>query len=346
MSKTACCTTNACALSESDRSVPSVSTQLTWRDHMRHCLVRWNLGRLRFMVTPGLYALGRPSDHSPVLVTANYKLTFDSLRRELTGLDAWILVLNTRGINVWCAAGKGTFGTEELVQRMHEERLAERVRHRQLMLPQLGAVGVAAHEVKAQTGFQVVYGPVYARDVKAFINGGMRATAPMRRVQFTLHDRLVLTPVEIILSLKYLVSLAVAFVLLSGLTKTGYASAKVIQQGPRVLATLGAAFLSGACLGPVLLPWLPGRRFAVKGMFIGLLAALGLTAVGLSGSGLECASWFFLVVSISSFLTMKFTGASTYTSLSGVKKEMRTALPAQLMVFGCGAVLWVLSRFL
>jgi hypothetical protein len=299
-----------------------------------------------FVIEPGLYTVGQPSGQSPVLVTANYRLTFDYLRRELTDLDAWILVLDTQGINVWCAAGKGTFGTDELVQRIAGEGLAERVAHRQIIVPQLGAVGVAAHEVKAETGFQVVYGPVYARDIRAFIGAGLKATDAMRCVHFTFYDRLVLTPVEMMLSLKYLVALAVLFTLLSGWQGRRYAADTMLQQAPRALVNIGTAFLSGAFFGPVLLPWLPGRRFAVKGACVGLLAALGLVMGGFAGARLETVSWFLLFTSISSFLTMNFTGASTYTSLSGVEREMRTAVPVQLIGLGIGTVLWIVSRFL
>ena len=70
---------------------------------------------MRYKVDPGLYAVGRPTVESPVLVSANYKLSFDRLRSQLTGLDAWMLVLDTHGVNVWCSAGKGTFGTDEIV---------------------------------------------------------------------------------------------------------------------------------------------------------------------------------------------------------------------------------------
>ncbi len=346
MSKATCCINEPSNASGPDRPVKSVSTQLTWQDHLGHCRVRWNMGRMRFVVPPGLYTVGRPSDQSPVLVTANYKLTFDCLRRELADLDAWILVLDTQGINVWCAAGKGTFGTDELVGRIERAGLAERVTQRQIILPQLGAVGVAAHEVKAKTGFAVVYGPVYARDIKAFITAGMKATAAMRRVHFTCYERLVLTPVEIMLSLKYLLGLCAAFVLLSGLQRSGYAVETMIQPGLRAMRNIGVGYLSGALAGPVLLPWLPGRRFAVKGAWVGLLAALGLSIASLTGSRLETASWFLLLTAISSFLTMNFTGASTYTSPSGVEREMRTAVPAQLVGFGLGTVLWIVSRFL
>ena len=43
---------------------------------------------MRSTVPPGLYALGEPGRDSDVLVTANYKLSFDMLRRALHGLDA------------------------------------------------------------------------------------------------------------------------------------------------------------------------------------------------------------------------------------------------------------------
>jgi len=97
--------------------VPRVTTSWAWRDRLGACKVRLNIGRMRYGVPPGLYAVGQPGPESPVLATANYKLTFDHLRCALAGIDAWILVLDTKGINVWCAAGKKTFGTDELVRR-------------------------------------------------------------------------------------------------------------------------------------------------------------------------------------------------------------------------------------
>jgi acetyl-CoA decarbonylase/synthase complex subunit gamma len=96
--------------------------------------------RMHYTVPPGLYAVGEPTPESDVFVTANYKLSFDILRRELKEMDAWVLVLDTKSINVWCAAGKGTFGTNELVQRISAAKLDKVVSHRRLILPQLGAV--------------------------------------------------------------------------------------------------------------------------------------------------------------------------------------------------------------
>jgi hypothetical protein len=104
------------AASSLDRSeVPEVSSEWTWPDRLGELRVRWGFGRNNYRVRPGLYALGSPDRKSPVLVSANYKLSFDVLRRAMSGRQAWILVLDSDGVNVWCAAGKGTFATEELV---------------------------------------------------------------------------------------------------------------------------------------------------------------------------------------------------------------------------------------
>jgi len=62
----------------------------------------------------GLYAIGNPVPDAPVFVSANYTLSFDALRSALDGIDVLSWFIDTKGINVWCAAGKGTFGTDEL----------------------------------------------------------------------------------------------------------------------------------------------------------------------------------------------------------------------------------------
>jgi CO dehydrogenase/acetyl-CoA synthase gamma subunit (corrinoid Fe-S protein) len=125
--------------------VPRVSTALSARDRLGSLAARWAIGRMDYRVAPGLYAVGNPGPDSAVLVSANYKMSFDRLRSALDGRDAWLLVLDTKGINVWCAAGKGTFGTDEVVRRVQATGLDRVVTHRTLILPQLGAPGVAAH---------------------------------------------------------------------------------------------------------------------------------------------------------------------------------------------------------
>ena len=65
--------------------IPRVSSALTRADRRGSIKARWGVGRMDYTVDPGLYALGDPDDASPVLVTANYKMSFDCLREALAG---------------------------------------------------------------------------------------------------------------------------------------------------------------------------------------------------------------------------------------------------------------------
>jgi len=327
--------------------VPRVHSRITVRDLLGRWKVRWGIGRNGYRVAPGLYALGAPDGNAPVLVTANYKLTFDVVRRELAGLDAWILVLDTRGINVWCAAGEGTFGTGEVVRRVTEARLAEVVSHRRLILPQLGAPGVAAHEVRRGCGFSVVYGPVRARDIRPFLEAGMKASPAMRRVAFPTMDRLVLTPVEITGMLRPAGWAAVVLFLLAGVGPEIFSLGAAWERGFAGVAALAAGILAGAVVTPTFLPWLPGRAFSVKGGLAGgVLAACAAMWQRGSLDAPAALALMLAMTAVSSFVAMNFTGATPFTSPSGVEKEMRRALPVQAGLTVLAGLLWVGGPFL
>ena len=292
------------------------------------------------MVDPGIYAVGEPDKTSPVFVSANYKLSFDTLRKNLSGLDCRILVLDTKGVNVWCAAGEGTFGTDELVNRIKAVGLDDIIAHKNLILPQLGASGVCGYEVTRRTGFSVLFGPVRAGDIKEFIAANFTATKEMRAVKFTFRDRLVLTPIELTEVGKIsLMVFGVMFLI------------NLIAARPFGLYDFFAyiaAVLLGSVITPILLPVLPGKAFSFKGWFLGAIVMALI---------FYCFGWFeppFLLLGIgymlalpaySAFLALNFTGASTYTSPSGVLKEMKMALPFILIAIAAGIVLVLIKTF-
>jgi hypothetical protein len=325
--------------------VPVVPAELTRADRVGGYKVRWGFGRYSYTVDPGLYALGAPDDRSPVLVSANYKLSFDALRRELTGRDVWILVLDTRGINVWCAAGKGTFGTDELVRRIEAADLSFVVSHNVVVVPQLGAPGVDGPEVRRRSRFRVVYGPVRAADVPAFLDAGMKATPEMRRVRFTFKDRLVLVPVEVANVLKITAGVAAVGIVAGGIGPTIYSIPAALARAPLAAAAAAGAIVAGTVLTPLLLPWLPGRMFSVKGAIGGLLVAAALLAkssfLGIAFTPVSLAAACLLILAGGSFGAMNFTGTSTYTSLHGVEKEMAAAMPWQIAGVALASVLWI-----
>lgn len=280
-------------------------------------MVRWGIGRSRYRVAPGLYSVGSPDGGSPVLVTANYKLSFDFLRRELGGLDAWILVLDTRGINVWCAAGKGTFGTGELVNRIRLTNLHERVSHRRLILPQLGAPGVAGFKVKQETGFNALFGPVRASDIREYLDAGMKASPGMRVVTFNLRDRLAVVPTEIVTALRYFLIVLAGLALWRAIAGGFSARALFMESVP-----LLGALVVGTVLSPVLLPWIPFRSFALKGWLLGILWALAISFARGAGAAWTAGN-ALLLPAISAYLSLNYTGNTTFTSQSGVNREIR-----------------------
>jgi acetyl-CoA decarbonylase/synthase complex subunit gamma len=324
-------------------NIPQVAAELTGADKWGNTKVRLGIGRDNYKVEPGLYAVGNPDNQSAVLVSANYKLSFDTLRKELKGLNAWILVLDTRGINVWCAAGKGAFGTTELAGRIETSGLTEIVAHRKLIVPQLGAVGVSAHQVKKRSGFSVSYGPVRARDIPGFLENGLNASPEMRRVRFSFFDRMQVMPVEMVQGFRYFLITALVFFVIAGFT----AGEETFRWtgGIYALVNLLLAYLAGTMIGPLLLPWLPGRSFSVKGMFAALLVFVLAFFTTLPGNqAVEIMAWWLMMTSLASFLVMNFTGASTYTSLSGVKKEMKIAIPIQASGAIAGVLTWIAVR--
>jgi hypothetical protein len=316
-------------------AIKPVHSVLRWTDRWDHVLARLGVRRSRHRVEPGLYALGAPDAGASVLVSANYTLSFDALRSALPGEDAYILVLDTKGINVWCAAGKGTFGTKELLHRIEDTDLARVVSHRTLILPQLGAPGVSAHEVKQRSGFRVEYGPVRAADLPEYLRTH-KASPPMRRVSFTLADRAVLVPVEAV-HIVLPVLLVTGLLLLTGAVHHFYNQAV-------------AAVLAGTVLFPLLLPWIPTQDFSSKGFLLGAVMALPLilrealaspppawwraTAAALSS--------LLIVTSLSAFLALNFTGSTVFTSRSGVRREIFRYIPAMAICLGAGVGLTIL----
>ena len=326
--------------------VPRVKTRLAGSDRLGPLIARLGINRDQYKIAPGLYCVGDPDQESPVLVTANYKLTFDSLRQELTALDAWLLVLDTRGVNVWCAAGKELFSTREVVNRVNQTRLNKVVSHNQLILPQLGATGVSAHQVKKASGFKVIWGPIRARDIQHFIASENRLDKSMRQVTFSIGERTVLIPVELSHLPKptFWVLLAVFF--LSGIGTNVFSLNDAWYRGLMALTAYAGGILAGAVAAPILLPWLPGRAFALKGAHTGVI--MGLVVVMLFKSGLiwlESLALLLMTVAISSYLAMNFTGSTPFTSPSGVEKEMRRAIPLQAGAVVIALVAWVSAGF-
>lgn len=330
--------------------VDQIATEWNQADRRGQIKARLNNKfRMKYSVLPGLYAVGHPDENSPVLLSANYKLSFDILRRELNGLNCWMVVLNTKGINVWCAAGKGTFGTEEIIGKITNLKLNQLVKHHKVICPQLGAPGIKAHEVKKSTGFRVEYGPVFAEDIPQYLEKGLKATQEMRHISFGIFDRLILTPMEISLVLtkswKYIIGILIFF----GVMPTGIIFKNMWVEGVPAVLLLLTGVLTGAFLTPVFLPWIPFRSFFKKGFLIGLIP-VGLVHYFSYHFGdntfdpFLMASFYLFIPTLSSYLAFNFTGCSTYTSPAGVNKELKAAVVVYGITVIIGCILLIIYK--
>lgn len=330
MDSSSCCSCSCAdqAGSCSSGIIPVTST-ITWKDRADHFLARWGYNRSGHRVQPGLYQLGSPDATSPVFASANYTLSFDALRSSLHGMNGYILVLDTKGINVWCAAGKGTFGTEELIRQITSSGLASVVSHRKIIVPQLGAPGISAHDVQRQTGFRVEFGPVRASDLPEYVRTG-HATPEMRRVTFPFVDRIILAPMELMhIAIKSIIAVIILWVL----------------AGPGATLAAITAVLGGTVLFPALLPYLPTKDFSTKGIILGGILAIPFSLIFATIPGLPL--WavvmgslvpLLIIPAVVAFLGLNFTGSTTFTSRTGVRKEIFTYVPVMAAMAGIGTV--------
>ncbi len=335
-------------LMTAEGAIAVISTDLTISDYREHVKCRTSAFRNNYAVHPGLYAVGMPDRNSDVFISANYKLSFDVLRKALRGLNAWVIVLDTKGINVWCAAGKGTFGTEELIRRISATKLENIVDHRTIIVPQLGAPGISAHKVKQASGFRVCYGPVRAEDIGAYIAAGYKATREMRTVTFPFMDRLILTPMEINPAMKkYYPLFALIILAVFGLQPGGLSFRDAIAGGLPFLIFGLVSVLAGALVTPALLPFIPFRSFALKGWLTGtfaiLLAAEFVAIPGRLNAILLFFTYLFFPL-VSSYIALQFTGSTTFTGMSGVKKELKISIPLYISGAAVSLILLIVYK--
>ncbi len=143
-----------------------------------------------FPCKTGLVVMGNPCMNSPVMLTCNYHLTVARVKRALRGVDCYLLVANSRGHNVWCGSAGGHLTNHSVISVLKTSGIEGRVDHLNIILPQLSATGIEARVIRKKTGWHTIWGPVYAKDIPAFINNGLEKDTEMRKVTFPWTQRL------------------------------------------------------------------------------------------------------------------------------------------------------------
>lgn len=283
---------------------PSVIGRLRHRTTLRTRLL--DLWELFFRIippyprlTPGLYAVGHPDRGSAVLVTGNFDLTVRRLVRAIDGrIDAWVLVVNSSGINVWCASGGGFMTAEKVIAAMNASRLREVVDHHALILPQLCGNGVDGWRIRKETGWGVHWGPVRAGDIPQYLASRRKKTDRMRWVAFPLKDRLEM--VTVTLGFYGLLILLPVFLIWRHLFP------------PIAAALLGLSYFYA-----VVLPWLPGRDGLLKSIPLAVIALAGMLGYATLAGGMRSMDLFHWGVGL--------TGMSVFTAaeMQGMSPRMR-----------------------
>jgi hypothetical protein len=152
--------------------------------------------------------------------------------------------------------------------------------------------------------------------------------------------------VEFSLIVKPSLVILFAVFVLSGISPDIFSFSAAWFRGLNVVVAYLLGIVAGAVFVPVLLPWLPMRQFYLKGILTGLVAGI-IVNLFLSNniSRLESLTLLLLTTAVSSYAAMNFTGATPFTSPSGVEKEMRQGIPIQIMAVTTAIFAWVASPF-
>jgi len=235
-------------------------------------------------------------------------------------VDVWVLVADSAGINVWCAAGGGYFTAEKVIAAVKSSHLDQVVRHHALILPQLCANGVDGWRVRKESGWGVHWGPAKAVDIPAYLADKRKKSDAMRWVRFPFRDRLEM--VTVTLGFYALLILLPVFIFWRGLF------------WPITFSMLGLSYFYA-----VVHPWLPGHD--------GLNKSIPLTVIALAGLFVYTAFWNPLPVVNIFHWTIGLTGLSVFTAaeLQGMSPLMRgeQANWSREAVIGLalGAVYWL-----
>jgi len=120
--------------------------------------------------TEGIYEIGGPGESSPVLVTSNFSLTYFIVSGEIEGsrIPSWLLVKDTEGLSVMTAWAAGKFGADVIGPFVKKCGIADKVKHRKLVIP--GYAAVISGELEEELpDWRVLIGPRDAAHIPAYL---------------------------------------------------------------------------------------------------------------------------------------------------------------------------------
>jgi len=253
--------------------------------------------------------------------------------RRARRANARLLVVDTDGINVWCSASKRQLCNDSVLAQVDRYDRAELTGARwlRLVFPKLAFAGIDLPALRHHK-IRPIIGPVYAKDLPSYL-----ATTPLEdrthdAVAFALRPRLFAWLPGLIQSVTYVAAVVVGLAVIDTVRPVPI---------PVGIIALTAAI---ATAYPIAFPWLPGRRFAVKGVALGLVGSAALGGLALAGSitTTTLAAAIPFTVAMAILFALSFTGNSPISNYSRVRAEIARFLPVYAVLFVASVVaLWV-----
>jgi len=280
-------------------------------------------------IEPGIYQSGTPDENSPIIVTANYLYTYIKVMRALKGIDAWVLCVDSNGINVWCAARGTNFGNKQLIEAVEATDITKVSNKKTIILPQLSAGGIASPLIKSEAPnfpYNVLFGPVWAKHLPKFLNERpARKPEKMKLAKFTASHRLraAITHTTFLLRKIFLWPSFALILILFGLTLLN-----VVEISK--LWIVGEIWLWVIITNTTIMILFPitnfTRKFITKGIIYGVINVVLLGYISwLFHSSLPLIFWsssFYFWLAF--FSTMSYSGYTMATSPQEIQDEYPT----------------------
>lgn len=278
-------------------------------------LISWLLLFLKvFSVGPGYYYTGQRDENAPLIVTCNNFLTVFLLLRRVGRRNIRLLVVDTNGINVWCSAAEGRFSASEIISKARHVGLLSEGGKTEMVLPKLCLCGVRLSALR-KAGIKPVIGPMYAKDLPQYIDERNFRDRVNDHIAFGIQSR---SFTAVPTSFQFFYWFTGIYIL------TFWALDSAI-----VWSAAALAFMY-----PLLFPYLPGKRFAVKGMSLGILACIPVIYYLLQSFDIQAIIYWTLFINATSiFIALSFTGNSPVSNYDNVRRETARFLPVVVILY-------------
>lgn len=278
--------------------------------------------RMRTAYPCGLYYTGQKYDNdTPLLVSCNFLLTVVLLFYTLKGMNVRILIIDTKGVNVWCSAGKGQFSAKTIIQELQKYTPDYIEPKPQIIIPKLALSGIQLADLRKKD-IRPIIGPVYMNDLPAYLNTKLFIDRTMDRMRYDIWDRLYILVPSLIQFMKYFLWIGALFFILRILLGWMF---------PSLYFTYA---LSGILIYQIAFPLLPGRHFSSKAIFLSAVFTGMIIGVAFTGSVrlLDTLFTITLIWSTFIFFSLYYTGNSGVSNYSDVKQEIIRFLPISFLM--------------